>query len=430
MLRSGFGVCDITPIIGSEMPGGFSPRISTGVFNSLEARAVVFRGDSQALMVIGVDAVSLRFETVEAARRKLSAACGLSPRRILICASHTHCGGPANSVLGTEKSRVYLDQLVEGIAKAGIQAWNSAAEAAVVFGKSECPGWGFNRRWEMKNGKHATNPGKTNLDKIRPAGPVDSEVSFLLVKDADGRPLGAIGNFTCHSTVFWMDQFTPDYCWYWQQALRQTYGEQFVLVFTNGACGDINQIDFSKPDGKESGEEHARKMGVALAAASLQAIDGKAVDAAPQMAWAGMDVELPLRQVSAEQLAQDQALFASDAPWTSAKWQARDRILLNKETAGQSVTLCPVDVYRIGEALFAASSWQPFCEFGLRLKAAAPSRVVVAMLANGNVGYIPTPAAFVGGGYEPTLCRGSHHAPEAGDIIADATLTLLKPLLA
>ncbi len=424
MLKAGFSVADITPEIGDEMPGGFSPRISTGVIDPLEARAAVFMAENEAIMVIGVDAVSLRFETVEAARAAISAACGLPARRILISANHTHCGGPANSVLGTEKNDRYLLKVVDGIAKAGIQAWKKVEPALMQFGKKECPGWAFNRRWVMKDGLHRTNPGRLNPDMVRPAGPTDPEVSFLLIKNTAGKPVGAIGNFTCHSTVFWEEKFTPDYCFYWQKALRKLYGEDFILVFTNGACGDINQIDFTK-NAKESGMSHAINMGEALAKAAVEAIQNAPPEEAPTLAWAGTDVELPLRIPSPEQLKADKELVDSDSEWVAAKWQARDRLLLAKESLGKTATLCPVDIYQIGPALIAASSWQPFCEFGLRLKQFAPERVFVAMLSNGNVGYIPTEAAFVGGGYEPTLCRGSHHAPASGNIITNASIKLL-----
>jgi len=44
------------------------------------------------------------------------------------------------------------------------------------------------------------------------------------------------------------------------------------------------------------------------------------------------------------------------------------------------------------------------------------------------LGYVPTPQAFEGGGYEPTLCRGSKLAPDAGGQIADESSRLLREL--
>jgi hypothetical protein len=70
-----------------------------------------------------------------------------------------------------------------------------------------------------------------------------------------------------------------------------------------------------------------------------------------------------------------------------------------------------------------------FCEFGLDCKERSPfEQTMYVSIANGNVGYVPTPAAIAGGGYEPTLCRGSKLAPEAGGQIVDAQVRLLEGL--
>jgi hypothetical protein len=42
-------------------------------------------------------------------------------------------------------------------------------------------------------------------------------------------------------------------------------------------------------------------------------------------------------------------------------------------------------------------------------------------LANGCHGYVPTPEAFGGGGYETWLCRSSKLEPRAGDKLLLAT---------
>ena len=55
---------------------------------------------------------------------------------------------------------------------------------------------------------------------------------------------------------------------------------------------------------------------------------------------------------------------------------------------------------------------------------------LVATFANGMLGYVPTPQAFEGGGYEPTLCRGSKLVPDAGGRIADESVRLLRGLAA
>ena len=407
-----------------DIPGGFSPRPSTGVSMPLQARAAALENLGSGLIIIGVDAVSLNFDTANAIKAKISAATGLAPRRIAVVASHTHSGGPANAVLGTDANPAYLAELVVGAAQAGITAWRQRQPATLATGSHDCPGWAFNRRWLGKDGKHHTNPGKCNPDMLHPAGPADPEVAVIAVRDLDGNLLGMIANFTCHSTILSQSEFSPDYCGYWEKQLQARYGESAILVFLNGACGDINQIDFSVNSKRESGPEHAEKMAAALADAADNAIAGKSFDPAPVLSWAGADVAITYRPLSAEQLTADRALAASDAPWNAAKWQARDRLLLAEEIGDRQSILCPVDVYGIGSTAIAAAPWQPFCAFGLELKAIAPKRVMVAMLANGNIGYIPTPEAFLGGGYEPTHCRGSRHTPDTGGIISQASQQL------
>ncbi|MGI6355633.1 MAG: hypothetical protein GX937_12825 [Lentisphaerae bacterium] len=428
-LTAAFAAFDITPAIGMDIPGGFSPRPSTGVSMPLQARAAALENLGSGLIIIGVDAVSLNFDTANAIKAKISAATGLAPRRIAVVASHTHSGGPANAVLGTDANPAYLAELVVGAAQAGITAWRQRQPATLATGSHDCPGWAFNRRWLGKDGKHHTNPGKCNPDMLHPAGPADPEVAVIAVRDLDGNLLGMIANFTCHSTILSQSEFSPDYCGYWEKQLQARYGESAILVFLNGACGDINQIDFSVNSKRESGPEHAEKMAAALADAADNAIAGKSFDPAPVLSWAGADVAITYRPLSAEQLTADRALAASDAPWNAAKWQARDRLLLAEEIGDRQSILCPVDVYGIGSTAIAAAPWQPFCAFGLELKAIAPKRVMVAMLANGNIGYIPTPEAFLGGGYEPTHCRGSRHTPDTGGIISQASQQLLKIVL-
>jgi hypothetical protein len=46
-------------------------------------------------------------------------------------------------------------------------------------------------------------------------------------------------------------------------------------------------------------------------------------------------------------------------------------------------------------------------------------------LANEHIGYVPTPQAFVGGGYEPRTARSSRMAPESGQRLVEAALKAL-----
>ncbi len=424
---AGFGTADVTPPVGAAIPGGFAPQTSTDVLDPLQARAAVLSDGRSTLAVVGVDAVSLNFETVAAARRAIAEQTGLAERHILIAASHTHSGGPANDVLGTAADPAHLAQLADGIAAAVRQAQAARQPAEVGWVRASCPGWAFNRRFTMRDGSERTNPGKGNPDLVAAAGPTDPEVLLLACRTPAGRLLGAVGNFACHCTVVGGSRFSGDYPAAWQAALRRRLGDAFTLVFCNGACGDLNQLDFTNPDVRESGPDWAAAMGDALAASAVAALPDTAFGT-PALATAQGEVALPYRQPSAAELEAARALVATEGNWTSAHWLARDLLLLDEQIAGQAALACPVDVFRIGEGVIAAAPWQPFCEYGLRLKAAWPGPAMVATFANGMIGYVPTPQAFAGGGYEPTLCRGSKLQPEAGDLVVAETLRLLKLL--
>ena len=426
MIQAGFATTDITPEIGAHIPGGFAPRESTGTVDPLQARACVIAGADETVAFVGVDAVSLRFDTIDKARAQIESACGIAPRNVLIAASHTHSGGPANDVLGTDSDDAYCDRIAAAIAASVTAAHQGRVDAEIGSASAPCEGWGFNRRWLMRSGGEGSNPGKNNEDKIEPAGPVDPDVAVIAVRSTDGKLLGAVGNYTCHCTVVGGTKFSADYPAYWQKALRERTSDDFTLVFANGACGDINQIDFANPDSKESGVEWAERMGQALADATMACVESARFASDAKVASAHGGVWLSYRRPTPGELTNARRLLDSDEPWHSKKWQARDLVRLAEAIGDTTGFDCAVDVLRVGDAAVAAAPWQPFCEFGLKIKTGSALKpTLVAAFANGMVGYVPTPQGFEGGGYEPTLCRGSKLQPDSGGRIVEETTRLL-----
>ena len=86
--RAGFAATDITPAVGQAVPGGFAPRASTGVLHPLQARACVVAGEPETVAIVGVDAVSLRFDTVRKAWEQIEAVCGIPAQRRAGCKPH------------------------------------------------------------------------------------------------------------------------------------------------------------------------------------------------------------------------------------------------------------------------------------------------------------------------------------------------------
>jgi len=68
-----------------------------------------------------------------------------------------------------------------------------------------------------------------------------------------------------------------------------------------------------------------------------------------------------------------------------------------------------------------------FVELGLKIKLGAhPRHALVVAYANGMVGYIPHKEAFERGGYETTFTRGSRMAHEAGDMLVECAVKLVR----
>jgi hypothetical protein len=106
-----------------------------------------------------------------------------------------------------------------------------------------------------------------------------------------------------------------------------------------------------------------------------------------------------------------------------------DRLMpdLVEEIKSQGTQPAEVQVIDVGDHAFASVPCELFVELGLRIKERSfPRRAIVVGLANGMVGYVPTKDAFARGGYETTFLNTSKLGHDAGDMLADAAVRLVK----
>jgi len=86
-----------------------------------------------------------------------------------------------------------------------------------------------------------------------------------------------------------------------------------------------------------------------------------------------------------------------------------------------------IQVILMGNHAYVGIPAEYFVQLGLRIKEECyPLHALVVGHANGMVGYVPHREAFQRGGYETTLCGSSRLAPEAGDLMADWAIRLVK----
>jgi len=429
---AGFARADITPAVGSEIPGGFGKNFSKGVHDPLWVEAAVVRNDAVALALVGVDLCMVPQDVVGAARQKAEELCGIPGANILIAASHTHNGGPVVECFGSESDAEYCGLVAERIAQAVAEAHEKAVPARISVGVGQEGSVGFNRRFHMKDGTIKTHPGKMNPDIVEVAGPIDPDVAVIAAEDTEGQLLGCIVNHALHGTTIGGSLTSADWPYYLRETIRGGVGSDIGVVFLNGACGDVTQVANLDPRPTEFGEAWSRRVGMTVGAEVLKVLArAEFVDAVP-LSTTAATVDLPIRDLGES----DEELLAREAPeYGLGSGDARNEVYkrevaLVRDMKAKSPTV-PVEIQamRIGDAGVVSNSTEFFCQLGLDIKAGSPfAATLVVELANGYNGYAPTEAAFAGGGYETRTARSSYLAPGAGEETVRQSVRLLDEL--
>jgi hypothetical protein len=427
MLQAGFGVGDITPAIGAEMPGSFTKRTGKGVRDSLLAVACVIHDGATPVALVGIDALFIGRPTVDLARRAIQKTTQIPGDNVLIGANHTHSGGPIMACLGCDADPAYEAKVAAAIAAAVTTTWQSLHAAEVGIGTGTEGSIAYNRRFLMRDGREITHPGKPgtahHAEIVGRAGPIDPDVGVLAVRAPKGRVTGVVVNFACHSTVVGGDQFSPDYTAYLRKHLKAHYGETTPVVFLLGPCGDITQVD-NMSTAREFGVEHANMMGMKLAGEAIRTIDRMTWLSEAPTAATTESVALAIRPEPDPKL--ERPAFGLGSGESVEKIYARERELVAEQRRQTPRLPCEAQALRIGPLGIAANGAEYFCEHGLRIKKASPFKPTwVVSLANEWIGYVPTAQAFVGGGYEPRTARSSKMAIDTGQRLVEAALKVL-----
>jgi neutral ceramidase len=437
MLQVGFGIGDITPPVGAQMPGGFLKREGKGVRDKLLAAACVVYDGTTPVALVGIDTLFITRPTVEHARRMIQKATNIPGDNVLIGASHTHSGGPIAGCLGCDENPEYMDRVAKAIASAVGDAWNSLHAAEVGIGTGREDGVSFNRRFLMRDGREITHPGKPGTphhnEIVAPAGPIDPDVGVLAVrtpkmKDAAQKVVGVVVNFACHNTVVGGDLFSADYVAFIRKHLQAHYGETTPVVFLLGPCGDITQVDNMAPS-QDFGPECADMMGMKLAGEAIRTIRRMIWLTEAATAATVETVPIAIRPDPDPEMERPPFGLGSDSSPKIAEVYAEERKLVAEERKKTPKLNCEVQGLRIGPLGIATNGAEYFCEYGLRIKKASPFATTwVVSLANEWIGYVPTAQAFVAGGYEPRTARSSKLSIDAGQKLLETALKALQEI--
>ena len=438
--KAGFSRVDITPPLGNFMPGYYQDRFAKEILDPLQINMVAFSDGKTTALVAQFDTEALSDGVANRMRDAIVKATGVNRDAIILHASHTHDGGflavktdHGSNVQGDgvpqrtgKLTDLYVDYSVTRAADAAVGAIKDLKPAKLSYGRSEAKRISFGRRYLMKNGKVATNPGTNNPDIVRPAGSADEQVQVLRIDREGGKAICVI-NFQTHPDVVGGETITAD----WPGLTRAvfeaaTFGDSHCVVI-NGTQGDVNHCNVQPRPGElnglkrdfdavDRGYDHAKHMANVLAAAALNVwmkcipLDAGEIKYATQLvktpvhkakdsdkknlAWANDVWELHEKSVKDGIAGEDNDYVAVKYGWkameltTEVARAGRIRNMAKKASDNHEI---PIFAITIGKSVaFGGFPGEPFNDIGKILKVKSPFALsIFSCLSNGSRGYFP-----------------------------------------
>lgn len=442
MLQAGASIVTITPPLGTPIAGLFHYRAAATVADDLTVRSLVLDDGTTRVAVVVCDLISLKAETIAAARTLIASRCDIPGHQVMIACTHTHTGPATSGHFNMDADPSYLDWVAGRIADGVTIAVSRLVPARVAHGAAIVDGVCFNRRYHMRDGTVRFNPGIRNPDILGPAGPTDPAVTALLVESMEGDPLAMWASLSTHY-VGTDDELalSADYYGLFARTVERWLGSPCVGILANGTSGNINTIDVEQALAVK-GTARARLIATAVAATAIQAVLMQRRDAAPTLAAETFPFQVTRRSISPDDVALARSILArpdgdepaaedgfsfvagQPIPGPLLQMYAHGVLELAQKPAEASVEL---QILRVGDLTIVALPGEIFVEFGLAIKAHADGgRVVVVGLANDHIGYVPTRAAYSQGGYETWPTPTSWSAPGTGEAMTEAVVARLR----
>lgn len=434
MLKSGSAEINITPPVGVELVGQWVARKSTGINDELFANAIVLDDGKNIVALLSCDVLSIVNSVKQKIRNKITKDTNINPENIFICATHTHTAPAVVSALGTNMDKEYTKKFVELAAQCVIKAYSKMENVNIGIGSGNVHGLSFPRRFWMKDGKIKMHPPKADPNIVRPDGVADPEVNVLYIENEDGKVNSVFINFACHPTVVGGDNvISADYPGAVRDTVKNLLGQDTVVLYGNGACGNIGPVDMTNPKRYEYGHKWRKKMGLVLGCETIKTI--ALSDLLPseelELEVRKDTLDIPIREIPQDKLDEAKKAFMGKslemAPTDRHDIVRRELLLLAEQKAEDPFAHAEIMAIRIGRSAIIGIPAELFCDLGLKIKEKSNYKpTFVVELANGCIGYVPTAESFIGGGYETELVRSSKLIPEAGEMIVQKAVEILN----
>ncbi|MDZ4403551.1 hypothetical protein [Prosthecobacter sp.] len=449
-IKAGFAERDITPGIGMEQPGGYGKGFHKTFHDPCKVRVALFDDGKKRAVVIGLDALVVPRQVVLDARSQIEKATGIKGDAVLICASHSHSSGPVGMVMPGEYDAAsdlvkklayeesscadagYLLRLTNEIVAGVVAADRGKVPVQLGFGYGHEDKVAFNRRLRMKNGQSWSHPGAGNPDILEYAGPIDPQVGVIGAWDMQGQLVGVVVNYACHATTN-PGGISANWIQYLEKTIQGGLGTRAPIVFMQGACGDVTQVDNLSPNQRPKPEEWSQFVGSRIGAEAIRTLLAIPKTTSAPVETRQEVLKIKRRPPSAQRVAKSLEIVQKPKNTVEpTEWIfAKEIVMLDHLNKTVPLVDCEVQCVKIGPACFVSNPAEYFVQYGLDIKKGSKHAFTFPCeLSNGIVGYVPTEEAFGpnGGGYETRLTAYSNLEITAGTQMAQKGIELANQM--
>ena len=443
-IEAGYARANANPALGIRISGYFHVRRAEAILDDIEVCALALRCEGKTAIIASVDACFMPTKIFDELREKVAEAAGVAPEALFIHATHTHQGPEITRASGEDVTTEYVDFLIKRMCDCAVAAIADLKPARMGIGTGEAKKVAFIRRYRMKDGSAATNPGVNNPDIVAPIGDTDERVHVVRF-DRDGAESIVIASFANHPDVVGGSKISADWPGMTRRFVEKAL-DKTRCIFLNGAQGDVNHVNvhpkagdfndmFNDFDGCSRGYGHARHIARVVTGAVMSVYDKVEYMDVESLEYAQKTVEIASNKADPKDLPlahkyndlhksgrDDLIPFEAMALTTVVAEAAR---MVRLENAPDAFPM-RFSALRVGDVALFGIPGEPFTGVGRGIKESKGYKMVIpCCIVNGYEGYFPMRDSYEEGGYE---ARSSNYKAGAAEKIVEEGREMLAEL--
>ena len=436
-VRVGFARTDITPLESVPLSGygNTARRMSGQILSRLYATCLAFSDGEKTLLFYALDHAGFDKRCDAVLRPAIAQATGIPVAQIQLSCSHCHSSPDMSNEAIPSVGR-FNKQLEAKLVLAAVDAIADLAYTRIFASAYETQGLNFVRNYVREDGTYTgSNFGNLSDSPIVAHESEADRMLQLVYFLREGRQNVILANFQGHPHRLAGGKdptVTADIVGFFREELERRTG--CLVAYVTGASGNENSVSrISDEMAAKQPWDHAKILADDAVSAFryFKEVDNRGVGAA------ALDLTMPLNHT------QDHLVPAAEK--IDALWKAHnDSRLCAVEGAPYGINSCyhagailrkakqgdsfqfSVYALRVGGIGIAVVPYEMYDCSGVQIKEGSPfDLTVVATVANGNQGYVPSALGWEHGGYS---CDTTRFCPGTGEELVGHYLNLLNKL--